>query len=443
MERLFSPCTRYRDRFESRQDLTKWLQELQELNLDVSTEEFLSAERAFTYADLYAVLGNEKTLLWLTPHAAVARRNGIGVSCSCYLRDDYNCLFNVNGKAIDVLARSSEAFSEIVDVVLRVLAASVVHSLEFFDSCLGDASTNATRLAYLMQQCQGLKALTLGSIALDEDCIRALGNFSRPGREIELSHCRITGAAATVLAQVLGRNQGPTMLDLCDIDNFVLADGLRGNCRLKNLATYISNDRGVCDEKILAIAGTLRENKGLVDLMLSHDFTMNNETWDAFCDSLKTHPALQVLNLHGIQAHGGGPLAPLAPSVLKSQIQALVDMLKVNTLMHTIHLDSCHSEHELFRGSVIPYLETNRLRPQVRAIQKTRPFAYRAKILGRALLAVRADANSTWMLLSGNPEVAFPSTIATTTPAANLPPPATAAATLNAVAAAAAAFFCC
>jgi hypothetical protein len=40
-------------------------------------------------------------------------------------------------------------------------------------------------------------------------------------------------------------------------------------------------------------------------------------------------------------------------------------------------------------------------------------------VLGRALLAARTDANSIWMLLSANPEVAFPST------AANLPTPAT------------------
>jgi hypothetical protein len=113
---------------------------------------------------------------------------------------------------------------------------------------------------------------------------------------------------------------------------------------------------------------------------------MTNETWEAVCDSLKTHPTLQVLNMQWSLA--GGPLAPLAPAALKSQIQALVDMLKVNTLIHTIYLDSCHSEHELCRGSVIPYLETNRLRPRVRAIQKACPIAYRAKVLGRALLLV-------------------------------------------------------
>jgi hypothetical protein len=41
---------------------------LSELNLNVSTEELL-AERAFTYADLYAVLEVNMRFLWLTPQA--------------------------------------------------------------------------------------------------------------------------------------------------------------------------------------------------------------------------------------------------------------------------------------------------------------------------------------------------------------------------------------
>jgi hypothetical protein len=65
-------------------------------------------------------------------------------------------------------------------------------------------------------------------------------------------------------------------------------------------------------------------------------------------------------------------------------------------------------------GSVIPYLETNRLRPRVPAIQKARPLAYRAKVLGRALLATHTNSNSFWMLLSRNLEAAFPPTTATT-----------------------------
>jgi hypothetical protein len=114
--------------------------------------------------------------------------------------------------------------------------------------------------------------------------------------------------------------------------------------------------------------------------------------------------------------------------VLKSRIQALLDMMKVNLSIHTIRLKPRYSQHEIFRESVIPYLVTNRLRPRLLAIQKTSPITYRTKVLGRALLAVRTDANSFWMLLSGNPEVAFPSRTTTIAAAVDLPTPATAAA---------------
>jgi hypothetical protein len=143
---------------------------------------------------------------------------------------------------------------------------------------------------------------------------------------------------------------------------------------------------------------------------------MSDETWYVVCDSLKTHPTLQVLKLERMHSF------LLALAVLKSRVQALVDMMKVNMSIHAIlRLGDCYSEHELFRKSVIPYLETNRLRPRVHAIQKARPIAYRAKVLGRALLAARTDANRFWMLLSGNVEVAFPPTTATTTAAVSLP----------------------
>jgi hypothetical protein len=135
MERLFSPCTRYRDRAASRRrleeargngleehsELTKKWRELQELNLDVSTEELLRAERAFKYADLYAMLGNKNTVLWLTPHATVARGEyGAGFFYSLYLRDFYTFLLRVDSKSIHVFAHSLEAFQ-------RLLMLSVVY----------------------------------------------------------------------------------------------------------------------------------------------------------------------------------------------------------------------------------------------------------------------------------------------------------------------------
>jgi hypothetical protein len=66
MARMLSPCTRYRDIVLSRgrhDVFGRHPDAFQELNLDVSTQELLSAERAFTYADVYAMLGNENAVL--------------------------------------------------------------------------------------------------------------------------------------------------------------------------------------------------------------------------------------------------------------------------------------------------------------------------------------------------------------------------------------------
>jgi hypothetical protein len=461
MERVFSQCTRihdmlesqgrhegfrghrewfrgFRDMFRSRREIYQGLNPLdvstgrhnspslspgeifQELNLDVSTEEFLSAEKGFTYADLYAMLGDGEAIAWLTPHTAVARKGRSAVHTWVKLYDSCCFPFNVDGKDIVALARSPEHLLEIRDVVLRLLAASVVNSVLLAGWTLSDgfALFNASpplpssSLAYIMEQCQSLKALTLQNVnALDEDQIRVLGTCSRPGLEIELIRCELTRAGTSALAEVLGRNQGPTNLYLCDIDYSILANGLRENSSLKSLRPSLSCDRGVGNQELLAIAGILRESKGLVGLDLRcYDFMMSGEAWGAICDSLETHPTLQVLTFGW---------APLAPAVLKFLVKALVDMLKVNTSIHTIclldtdHPHRYYNEHELFRRSITPYLEMNRLRPRLLAIQKTHPIAYRAKVLGRALLSVRTDANRFWMLLSGNPEVAFSSMTAT------------------------------
>jgi hypothetical protein len=69
-----SPYTRLYDILESQgrlQELRGNPELLQELDLDVSTEELLSAERAFTYAELY-----EYAVLWLTHYASVVPVDG-------------------------------------------------------------------------------------------------------------------------------------------------------------------------------------------------------------------------------------------------------------------------------------------------------------------------------------------------------------------------------
>jgi hypothetical protein len=168
---------------------------------------------------------------------------------------------------------------------------------------------------------------------------------------------------------------------------------LRGNSRLKILRpnTFINVEENNRD--VHAIAGAIRKNKGLVVLEFRNCLRVSDETWGAICDSLKTHPTLEFLNL---------PSAYITASTVTSRINVLLKMMKVNTSVHQIELAEQYCGHESFRKSVIPYLETNGLRPRLLAIQKTRPTAYCAKVLGRALLAVRTDPNRFWMLLAGN-----------------------------------------
>jgi hypothetical protein len=415
MERLFSPCTR--DSEGGLEDFREGGDSLRELKLDISTEELLSVERAFTYADLYAILRNKDTVAWLTPHGSVVHARTYS---SYYDRSyHYKFRFNVDGQHISAVARSPEALLEIMDVVSRLLMANVseIYELELMHPCCyGEVFFNAPSFAHLVEQCQSLRALTLNGITLDEDHCRLLGNISKPGLEIELKVCAIEGAAADALVEVLGRNQGPTKLENCYIDYSILANGLRGNSRLKSLIQlrlFDPRDAPAGKREFLAITGALRENKGLVHLHLQYKFGGSNEVWGTICDSLKTHPTLQVLDIERLACFH------FPHALIKTQIQVLVDMLQVNMSLHTIHSNELSlKHHELFQRSVIPYLEKNR----VRAIQKTRPNAYRAKVLGRALLAAACtDVNRFWILLSGNVEVAFPPTTATTTAAVSLP----------------------
>jgi hypothetical protein len=183
MRRLFSPCTRLHDILESQGRLEvvrdgHFAPELvQELNLDVSTEEFLSSEIAFTYADLYAMLGGIETVAWLTPHATVARESGLALDAWDQVYESCSFGFRVDGTKVVALARSPEHLLEICDIVLRLLAGSGVHSAVLYNWSSHDLFIGAPTLAYLMEQCQSLKFLSLNSLVMDEDHCHVLGTY--------------------------------------------------------------------------------------------------------------------------------------------------------------------------------------------------------------------------------------------------------------------------
>jgi hypothetical protein len=176
---------------------------------------------------------------------------------------------------------------------------------------------NAPNLAHLMEHCQSLKNLTLWNLALDENHCRELGVHSRPDLEINLKSCAITGSGARALVEVLEHNQGPTELDSCEIDYSVLADRLRGNSRLKSFRQDSFFFRDNYNRQVLAIANAVLETQGLVEFRRSHG---------AVCDSLKTHPTLEVVDITPTSVYAPVGPPPMAPDVITSRMQALLDM---------------------------------------------------------------------------------------------------------------------
>jgi hypothetical protein len=132
-----------------------------------------------------------------------------------------------------------------------------------------------------MEQYQSAKALQLEYLEMDENHCRALGAYSRPDLEIEVIGCQLRSAGTSALVGVLGSSQGPTKLAFCDIDCSVLADGLRGNSRLKSLTSRSPWNLEVGNQQVLAIAAALQESKGLVDLDFRSGLWVNDETWGA------------------------------------------------------------------------------------------------------------------------------------------------------------------
>jgi hypothetical protein len=183
MERLFSPYKCYQKILVSR-GLPERARSFEELLLNVSFEELLSAERALTYGDLYAMLRNEDMFAWLTPYAAVVRQDN---------RDVYHWPFRLSfntddDKGMIAFSHSLERLLVIGDVVLRLLAASDVRSVMIHKLSLPEFSLiSAPALGYLLEQCQSLKSLKLIQVTLDENHCRAIDTYSRPGLEILLT----------------------------------------------------------------------------------------------------------------------------------------------------------------------------------------------------------------------------------------------------------------
>jgi hypothetical protein len=82
-------------------------------------------------------------------------------------------------------------------------------------------------------------------------------------------------------------------------------------------------------------------------------------------------------------------------------MQAMVNALRINTVLHTVELNRHHFDQGILNSTVYPLLLANRYRPRVRAIAKKKGPG-RRMLLGRALGSVSSKPSLIWTFLSGN-----------------------------------------
>jgi hypothetical protein len=159
--------------------------------------------------------------------------------------------------------------------------------------------TSGPSLSRFFQESQGNpREFTLFNLVLNEEQIRALATSEllRPEMEVILHGCSLLDdpTCRVAFVECLQLDRGPTQLNGCNIDCHVLAAALEGSSRVTTL--QLSNNVSTTDATTGVIFRSLAENKSLVELVLRH-YSTSNENWTIMCESLKGHPTLTSLVL--------------------------------------------------------------------------------------------------------------------------------------------------
>jgi hypothetical protein len=213
--------------------------------------------------------------------------------------------------------------------------------------------------------------------------------------------CRLADNAADAFVECLRSDRGPAELHYCDIESHVLASALAGDSRVTRFEpTSVRND----DADMAILATALANNRGLVELNLQRH-PIIDDNWTVLCESLKAHPSLTSLNLRStapLSPAGSGRRTVLTDDQKTHRTRLLAEMLKENTVLHTIAQLEKEWDQEIYTEEIHPHLETNLYRPRVLSVKKTNERPFREKVLGWALDSVKSSPNLVWMFLSEN-----------------------------------------
>jgi hypothetical protein len=236
----------------------------------------------------------------------------------------------------------------------------------------------------------------------DVNYCRALLTEFRADLELKLMASSLTEVGSQVLLDGIQRNRGPNTFLSC---NSLLTDALRGNRSVHAISLDRRNFSN--EEDLIALMWALAENLGLAKLNLGF-LSINDESWTIMRQSLANHPTLEHLGVLCTSCFERGDPhrhMPLYDATRTLRTQALVDMLKVNSSIHSICLISDERCESIWSAEIKLKLRLNSYTAKIVAVAKA-SITFRAALFGRALSSAVSDDNSLlYLFLTGNKDL--------------------------------------
>jgi hypothetical protein len=398
MEQFFTPARRHQDRWESLSEPDNAPpQEYNEVELAVPVEEFLSY--GWDWKDLCAFGSCDAVskTIWITKDAFIAiidlPTNFYLDACSDRMmatiqetsgQEQLLILAHVDHPGISL---------EEASVFWRAITTSNCVKLKIGNVCANRVGLpSGPLLSQFLRESPSLQYLWFGEFDFKEEQCRALMTLERTDLKVVLNYCKLDPQdAEDTFIEWFRHNQILTELHCCQMGCRILS-ALSGNTSVKCLEM----EDGFGEDEMCSLIEALPGNMGIQALHISN-FLFNDETWILLFRSLSTHSRISYVDIHG------GPRTFLPAASKTKRMNAIIEMLYLNTVVVTIDLAAHLRDEEMYQNSIFPRLLLNRscFEAQMQAVKQADP-AIRPQLLGRALHKVRYNPDLVFPFLSEN-----------------------------------------
>ena len=221
------------------------------------------------------------------------------------------------------------SYCDIDDQGMKSLASALEMngSLEELDLSENDAVTGIglTALGESLKRNRGLKTLDISYCSIDDQGMKSIAsalemNGSLEELDLSRNHA-VTGVGLMALGESLKRNRGLKSLNIsdCGIDDQgvkSIASALEMNGSLEELD--LSRNRAVTDIGLMALGESLRRNRGLKTLYISH-CGIDDQGMKSLASALEMNGSLEELDLRGNQVITGVGLMALGESLKRNR----------------------------------------------------------------------------------------------------------------------------